>query len=124
MPKDAQYGPRFDNQDTFVLQLTGSSTCRLWPNPEAKLPPFGAEEIEPDVELGEALDTVELRQGDCLYIPRGVVYETKTPAEGLASSYQLLIQTNQDQSRADWMVQNLNTIISKTAMTVNAEQLR
>ena len=88
------------------------------------MPPFGAEEIEPDVELGEPLDTVELRQGDCLYIPRGVVYETKTPAEGLASSYQLLIQTNQDQSCADWMVQNLNTIISKTAMTVNAEQLR
>merc|ERR1711970_117741 len=31
---------------------------------------------------------------------------------------------NQDQSAADWMVQNINTIISKTAMTVNAEHLR
>jgi len=123
-PKEAQYGPRFDNQDTFLLQLSGSATCRIWPNPEAKLPPFGAEELDADVELGEALDTVELRQGDCLYVPRGVVYETKTPADGVASSYQLLIQFNQDQSNADWLVQNLNTIISKTAMTVNAERLR
>ena len=88
------------------------------------MPPFGAEELDADVELGEALDTVELRQGDCLYVPRGVVYETKTPADGVASSYQLLIQFNQDQSNADWLVQNLNTIISKTAMTVNAERLR
>ena len=43
------------------------------------MPPFGSDEVQ-DGLSDNALDEIDLRVGDMVYLPRGMVYETKTPS--------------------------------------------
>merc|ERR1712131_258464 len=117
------YGPQFDNTDNFILQLNSTQEIKIWENPEGKLPPFNSDDHElNETDLGEPLETISMRVGDCLYLPRGFVYSGVSSEA--ASSFSLNLALNQDMSSADWLVQNLNTVISKTAMRPSSVKLR
>ena len=64
----------FDYHDVFVVQLDGSKRWRIWePLDRTRLPVRGGPEIRRPTlaELGAPALDIELRSGDCLYLPRG-----------------------------------------------------
>ena len=125
IPKGREYGPQFDNQDNFILQVCGSQEIKVWENPGAPLPPFTSDEsseLDPDT-LGEEKEKIKIRIGDCLYLPRGFVF-SGSESTGSGQSYFIKISINLDNSCADWMCQNINTIISKTALKPNNHFIR
>ena len=124
IPKERSYGPVFDNEDSFILQVFGAQDIKIWENPAGRLPPFTSEDsddFDPE-SLGEPKESVSMRIGDCLYLPRGFVFSGTEI--GTSQSYFLKISVNLDNSCADWMVQNINTIISRTALKPENSFLR
>jgi ribosomal protein L16 Arg81 hydroxylase len=76
-PRGAQgFAPHFDTHDVFILQIAGSKAWRIFAG-GATLP-MGDARAEPLESLGPPTDEFTLRQGDLLYIPRGVVHEAMT----------------------------------------------
>ena len=83
-PRGAQgFEAHFDWFDGLVLQLDGSKDWRLWqplvshPRMDMKTKPFRA-----DLAALPAPQTVRMRQGDALYIPRGWVHDARVPVDG------------------------------------------
>jgi ribosomal protein L16 Arg81 hydroxylase len=73
-PAGAQgLSPHFDTQETFILQISGVKHWRLYP-PAVHLPSAELARDVPEADVGAA-ETFELRAGDVLYMPRGVVHE-------------------------------------------------
>lgn len=73
-PPRAQGFPlHFDDHDVFLLQVVGEKTWRLAAStvPLATFEARGAEDLIPE----GAESTVTLRQGELLYIPRGMLHE-------------------------------------------------
>jgi hypothetical protein len=74
-PPGAQgFRVHYDTHDVIVLQVTGEKRWRLWshqpvPQPTRRTPWPGG--IEPEGEP----ETVTLRPGDTLYVPRGVMHD-------------------------------------------------
>ncbi|MDP3415586.1 cupin domain-containing protein [Falsiroseomonas sp.] len=77
-PPGAQgFRMHYDTHDVLVLQVEGEKAWRIWPgqpfpNPTRRTPWPGG--IEP---LAEA-ETITLRPGDALYVPRGVLHDAAT----------------------------------------------
>jgi hypothetical protein len=79
-PPGAQgFRVHYDTHDVIVLQVLGEKSWRLWPGqpvpqPTRRTPWPGG--IEPE---GEA-ETVTMRPGDTLYVPRGVMHDAAAQA--------------------------------------------
>lgn len=80
-PAAAQgFKPHFDTHDVFVLQVAGSKRWRLYGTPvELALKGHGDEARQDDP--GPVREDFELRAGDTLYIPRGLVHDAKSTDE-------------------------------------------
>ena len=77
-PRGAQgFEPHFDSHDVFVLQLAGSKAWRIYERGEAL--PMADNLGHPSSEsLSTPAAEFVLKQGELLYIPRGVVHEAMT----------------------------------------------
>ncbi|MDB5117323.1 MAG: hypothetical protein JWQ79_2815 [Mucilaginibacter sp.] len=75
-PNTAQaFDPHYDAHDVFILQVHGSKIWRLYDMPEtAPVKRFDKKSWEMKAPSLE----VELKQGDTLYIPRGLVHDATT----------------------------------------------
>lgn len=80
-PAAAQgFKPHFDTHDVFVLQVAGSKRWQLYGTPlERALKGHGDEARQDDP--GPVREEIELRAGDTLYIPRGLVHDAKSTDE-------------------------------------------
>jgi ribosomal protein L16 Arg81 hydroxylase len=77
-PRGAQgFAPHFDTHDVFVLQISGSKLWRIYEGGET-LPMADSDGHLSKESLGSPSAEFVLRQGDLLYIPRGVVHEAAT----------------------------------------------
>ncbi|QSJ19242.1 AraC family ligand binding domain-containing protein [Nostoc sp. UHCC 0702] len=79
-PHNAQgFAPHYDDHDVFILQTTGTKIWRLYNTPvelpSQKLP---HNKYKDKYELGKPTFEVELKPGDLLYIPRGLVHDAVT----------------------------------------------
>lgn len=75
-PGSRGLGVHYDTHDVFVLQLAGGKEWSIFePVLEDPLPsqPWSAGQAAPD----EPLLSVELRPGDCLYVPRGFLHSAR-----------------------------------------------
>jgi hypothetical protein len=81
-PPGAQgFRPHYDTHDVLVLQISGEKAWRVWPGqpfprPTRRTPWKGG--LAPE---GEA-ETILLRAGDALYVPRGVIHDAATQGAG------------------------------------------
>jgi hypothetical protein len=73
-PRAQGFKAHFDTHDVFVLQLHGSKRWRLYGSPVDLPLPGQAEDVAPE-ELGQPVEEIELKTGDTLYVPRGVVHD-------------------------------------------------
>jgi ribosomal protein L16 Arg81 hydroxylase len=77
-PRGAQgFAPHFDTHDVFVLQISGSKTWRMYEGGET-LPLSDSQGQTPAGSLRAPTAEFVLRQGELLYIPRGLVHEAAT----------------------------------------------
>lgn len=74
-PSAAQgFRPHFDTHDVFVLQLAGSKRWQLFDTPIALTLKGHGDHARQD-DPGPVTDAFDLRAGDTLYVPRGLVHE-------------------------------------------------
>ena len=79
-PFNAQgFAPHYDDHDVFILQTTGMKKWRLYHTP-IELPSRKQphRKIKDKYELGEPSFEVELKPGNLLYIPRGLIHDAVT----------------------------------------------
>lgn len=79
-PVNAQgFAPHYDDHDVFILQTTGTKRWRLYHSP-IELPSQKQPHCKQKgkYELGEPSFEVELKPGDLLYIPRGLIHDAIT----------------------------------------------
>lgn len=73
-PRARGFKAHFDTHDVFILQIAGTKQWRLYDTPvELPLRGHGDDPLEPPA--GPPRAEFELRSGDTLYIPRGLVHE-------------------------------------------------
>lgn len=78
-PKARGFAPHFDDHDVLVLQVRGSKTWHVHLS-SPLVPPERFKEKERAVDisaLGEP-ERIELKQGDILYLPQGLVHAAET----------------------------------------------
>ena len=73
-PGNQGFNPHFDTHDVFVLQLAGSKRWQLYGTP-IELTLTGHDDHARQHEPGPVSEEFDLRAGDTLYIPRGLVHE-------------------------------------------------
>ncbi|MEM7192025.1 MAG: cupin domain-containing protein [Pseudomonadota bacterium] len=73
-PGEQGFNPHFDTHDVIVLQLAGSKRWQLYSTP-IELTVKGHGDYARQHEPGEVTEEFDLRAGDTLYIPRGLVHE-------------------------------------------------
>jgi hypothetical protein len=81
-PPDAQgFKPHWDTHDVFVLQISGSKRWMIYET-RFRLPLRG-QKFDPkkDPPPSAPIEEFELRAGDLLYIPRGVMHAARATAE-------------------------------------------
>lgn len=79
-PHNSQgFAPHYDDHDVFIMQTTGTKVWRLYNTPiELPSPKQPHCKIKDKYELGEPTFEVELKPGDLLYIPRGLIHDAVT----------------------------------------------
>ncbi|MDJ0513725.1 MAG: cupin domain-containing protein [Methyloceanibacter sp.] len=73
-PGNQGFNPHFDTHDVIVLQLAGSKRWQLYGTP-IELTLKGHGDLARQREPGEVSEEFDLRAGDTLYVPRGLVHE-------------------------------------------------
>jgi ribosomal protein L16 Arg81 hydroxylase len=80
-PGSQGFPAHYDTHDVFVLQVAGNKSWRIYRDSSVALPnktmEFNAKEHHP----GTDFDEVHLKQGDLLYVPRGVFHDALTESE-------------------------------------------
>ncbi|MDJ0795935.1 MAG: cupin domain-containing protein [Calothrix sp. MO_167.B12] len=79
-PHNSQgFAPHYDDHDVFIMQTTGTKKWRLYNTP-IELPSRKQPhcKIKDKYELDEPTFEVELKPGDLLYIPRGLIHDAVT----------------------------------------------
>ncbi|PZD79308.1 cupin domain-containing protein [Mesonia sp. K7] len=81
-PKNSQgFITHYDSHDVIVLQVHGTKEWEIYDDP-VKLPLKGIEEFEKGMQLNPTLKkTLTLKEGELLYIPRGVMHNARTKDE-------------------------------------------
>lgn len=80
-PKDSKgLAPHYDNSDVFVLQVAGSKHWRLFPDYSNQQDlPLHESQFSPSRHIpGSPAESLLMRQGDVLYIPRGRMHDAYT----------------------------------------------
>ncbi len=73
-PREQGFGAHYDSHDVFILQVEGSKTFRFYEGGVEN--PYSHEGYDAAVHTpGELAETITLRAGDTLYIPRGVFHD-------------------------------------------------
>ncbi len=73
-PGHQGFATHYDNHDVFVLQLSGAKHWRIYGTP-ISIPYRGEGFTLGQHDPGEVTDSLTLRAGDCLYLPRGVMHD-------------------------------------------------
>jgi len=84
-PNEQAVAPHADDRDVLVLQITGSKSWKVYPNPPVPFP-YPSEQVGksaaypvPAATLdAQPLISTVLRPGDVMYMPRGFVHEALT----------------------------------------------
>jgi len=79
-PGNQGFNPHFDTHDVIVLQLAGSKRWQLYGTP-IELTMKGHGDLARQREPGEVSEEFDLRAGDTLYVPRGLVHEAVSTDE-------------------------------------------
>lgn len=67
----------YDSHDVFVLQIDGTKHWRIYDTPVVR--PFRGQEFQPEkYQPGELTMEFDLRPGDMVYVPRGVMHDAST----------------------------------------------
>lgn len=101
--------PHHDDVELFVCQTQGSKKWKLYEPIKGFVLPNGPSGDLPQKEVGPAIMEVELKEGDVLYMPKGIVHQAKAQE---VDSVHLTISTYQRWSWGDL----LSTMISDTIM--------
>ncbi|GIY48994.1 ribosomal oxygenase 1 [Caerostris extrusa] len=87
------FPPHFDDIDAFVLQIEGKKIWKLYNSlDENEVLARKSKDLKED-EIGEPFMEVELKAGDMLYFPRGVIHQAKSAPD--VHSLHLTVSTNQ-----------------------------
>lgn len=74
------FDSHYDTHDVFILQVSGSKTFRFYPS-DIELP-FTNDTYKPELNPKGLIDEqINLKAGDTLYIPRGVVHDAIAESE-------------------------------------------
>lgn len=81
-PKNSQgFKVHYDTHDVFVLQVHGKKTWKVYGENPLTLP-NKMQEFEPGkYQHGPLIEQLELKAGDLLYLPRGVMHQAETDDE-------------------------------------------
>ena len=73
------FGPHYDDAEIFVVQLAGVKRWRLYKRPHSKEEPrtTAVTQIK-QKDLGTPIHECELKPGDVMYFPRGLVHQAVT----------------------------------------------
>ncbi|CAG5113766.1 Oidioi.mRNA.OKI2018_I69.chr2.g7856.t1.cds [Oikopleura dioica] len=106
--------PVFNSTDSFIQQLNGKSSIKLWKASEIDLPPEQTIEEFREDEMRDADETLVLSPGDMLYIPRGAVFSSTLGVENESSTF-IQFTTNNQNTVAQWLNVNFSTFLDKAA---------
>lgn len=101
--------PHHDDVELFVCQTQGCKKWKLYEPIKGFVLPNGPSGDLPQKEVGPLILEVELKEGDVLYMPKGIVHQAKAQE---MDSVHLTISTYQRWSWGDL----LSTMISDTIM--------
>ena len=74
------FNTHFDDHDVFVIQLSGTKKWRLYQRPIDN--PYRGESFNTkDYKAGELQKEFELKEGECVYIPRGLMHDAISVGE-------------------------------------------
>ena len=74
------FNTHFDDHDVFVIQLSGTKKWRLYQKPIDN--PYRGESFNTkDYKAGELQKEFELKEGECVYIPRGLMHDAISVGE-------------------------------------------
>ena len=74
------FNTHFDDHDVFVIQLSGTKKWRLYQKPIDN--PYRGESFNTkDYKAGELQKEFELKEGECVYIPRGLMHDATSVGE-------------------------------------------
>ena len=74
------FNTHYDDHDVFVIQLSGTKKWRLYQRPIDN--PYKGESFSTkDHKAGELQKEFELKEGDCVYIPRGLMHDAISVGE-------------------------------------------
>jgi len=74
------FNTHFDDHDVFVIQLSGTKKWRLYQKPIDN--PYRGESFNTkDYKSGELQKEFELKEGECVYIPRGLMHDAISVGE-------------------------------------------
>lgn len=74
-PKNAQgFSPHYDTHDVFILQFEGEKTWQIYDS-NVELPDKSMAFEKGVSPVGNVVDEFTLKQGDTLYIPRGIMHD-------------------------------------------------
>ena len=74
------FNTHFDDHDVFVIQLSGTKKWRLYQRPIDN--PYRGESFNTkDYNAGELQKEFELQEGECVYIPRGLMHDATSVGE-------------------------------------------
>lgn len=95
------FGPHFDTHDVAVLQLAGGKHWKFYPATTPLPTYFQESPVEPPPP-GTASQEVDLRAGDFLYFPRGLIHDVRAPADiaSLHLTVSLAVHTEHDYANA------------------------
>lgn len=77
-PNSQGFPAHYDTHDVFVLQVEGSKTWRIYEQSPVLLPNKQMEFQKEKHPAPDAFTTLELKKGDVLYIPRGMMHDAQT----------------------------------------------
>jgi hypothetical protein len=82
-PPGAQgFRPHFDTHDVLVLQVEGEKAWRVWPGQPLPYPTPQTPWRNEMLPEGDAPETLILRPGEALYLPRGTLHDAKGQEAG------------------------------------------
>lgn len=116
-PRQAQtFTAHTDPQDVFILQMSGYKAWKLYRTPVAV--PFEEQQVGKQkdrpidmVALGDPIDSLVLRPGDVLYIPRGTPHWCNTESE--ASLHLTLTMPTSDWSWGNFLSNAVNNVVRR-----------
>lgn len=118
-PGSQGFAPHYDDIEAFIIQLEGKKNWTLYParNDSEILATTASENLSVE-ELGNPLISVQLKAGDMLYFPRGMIHQANTEED--VHSLHITVSCCQKNTWGDFLEKLLPTAI-KIAMDEDVE---